>query len=347
MKEIAEAFADRVQVVFYDVWKDPAAGPKIRHPAYSDPGLRGPKGQRDLPPRRALSQGGDPRAPEEARRPLKPEEKWKAFSGTFQQLLQHSPWLAVVAVFFGGVTTALNPCVLAMVPLLMGVVAGNRATTTMRRSLVFSLFFVLGLALTFTTLGLISGLMGRMFGDVGRFWKYAVAGVCLLMGLHLLGRYQVELAHPGRDPGEKAGSYRCFPARASLRRRLDAVRRPNPGRAPGLCGRERERPLWRVPSLRLCLGPFGPRSRCRHVGRRGQGAPRIEGLAHGPRCRSEGRRRPYHRHRAIFSAGEMTTMRSWCQATRSMTVCRGFGRNPPASDQEREEKVHDTWKCEA
>jgi len=107
--------------------------------------------------------------------------------GDISALLQHSPWLAVVAVFAGGVTTALNPCVLAMIPLLMSVVAGNKETTTARRSLVFSLFFVLGLAVTFTALGLISGLLGRMFGDVGRFWKYAVAGVCLLMGLHLLG----------------------------------------------------------------------------------------------------------------------------------------------------------------
>ena len=82
--------------------------------------------------------------------------------GDISAILQHSPWLAVVAVFLGGVTTALNPCVLAMVPLLMSVVAGNKETTTVRRSLVFSLFFVLGLAVTFTALGLVSGLMGRM-----------------------------------------------------------------------------------------------------------------------------------------------------------------------------------------
>lgn len=107
--------------------------------------------------------------------------------GDLSTLLQQNPWLAPVAVFFGGLTTALNPCVLAMVPLLMGVIAGNRETASARRSLVFSLFFVLGLAVTFTALGLVSGLMGRMFGDVGAFWKYAVAGVCLLMGLHLLG----------------------------------------------------------------------------------------------------------------------------------------------------------------
>jgi len=130
--------------------------------------------------------------------------------GDISAILQHSPWLAVVAVFFGGVTTALNPCVLAMIPLLMSVVAGNRETTTVRRSLVFSLLFVLGLAVTFTTLGLISGLMGRMFGDVGRFWKYAVAGVCLLMGLHLLGVIKWNLPVPAGIRVKKQGYIGAF-----------------------------------------------------------------------------------------------------------------------------------------
>ena len=116
--------------------------------------------------------------------------------GDITALLQHNPWLAVVAVFLGGVTTALNPCVLAMVPLLMGVVAGSPETTTLRRSLVFSLLFVLGLAITFTGLGLVSALMGRMFGNVGPFWKYLVAAVCLLMGLHLLGLVRVSFPVP-------------------------------------------------------------------------------------------------------------------------------------------------------
>ena len=130
--------------------------------------------------------------------------------GDISAILQHSPWLAVVAVFLGGVTTALNPCVLAMVPLLMSVVAGNKETTTVRRSLVFSLFFVLGLAMTFTTLGLISGLMGRMFGDVGAFWKYVVAGVCLLMGLHLLGVIKWNLPVPTGLRVKKQGTFGAF-----------------------------------------------------------------------------------------------------------------------------------------
>ena len=130
--------------------------------------------------------------------------------GDIQQVLQQSPWLAIVAVFAGGVTTALNPCVLAMIPLLMSVVAGNKETTTIRRSLVFSLFFVLGLAVTFTALGLVSALMGRMFGDVGRFWKFVVAGVCFLMGLHLLGVLKWNFPVPAGIRVKKQGFIGAF-----------------------------------------------------------------------------------------------------------------------------------------
>lgn len=116
--------------------------------------------------------------------------------GDIAQLIQHSPGLAIVAVFLGGVMTASNPCVLAMVPLMIGLVAGKRGTASLKKTFIFSLFFVLGLAVTFTALGLISSLMGRMFGNVGRFWKYAVAGVCLVMGVYLLGAFKFNFAAP-------------------------------------------------------------------------------------------------------------------------------------------------------
>lgn len=117
--------------------------------------------------------------------------------GDVAQLIQQNPWLAVLAVFVGGATTASNPCVLAMIPLLMSIVAGAEATS-LKRSLAFSALFVLGLSITFTILGLISALMGRMLGDVGAFWKYLVAAVCLVMGLHLLGflRFNFSLPKP-------------------------------------------------------------------------------------------------------------------------------------------------------
>jgi cytochrome c biogenesis protein CcdA len=130
--------------------------------------------------------------------------------GDLQQILQHSPWLAPLAVFVGGLMTASNPCVLAMVPLLMGVVAGNKETSNLKRSLVFSLFFVLGLAVTFTALGLVSALLGRMFGDVGSFWKYAVAAVCLVMGVHLLGVFRFNIPVPASFRVKTAGNAGAF-----------------------------------------------------------------------------------------------------------------------------------------
>jgi cytochrome c-type biogenesis protein len=117
--------------------------------------------------------------------------------GNISQLIQHNPWLAVVAVFIGGITTASNPCVLAMIPLMMGVVAGYKETTGVKKSLTFSLMFIIGLSITFTVLGLISALMGRMFGDIGGFWKYLVAAVCLVMGIHLLGLFKLNFSTPG------------------------------------------------------------------------------------------------------------------------------------------------------
>ena len=40
--------------------------------------------------------------------------------------IHSNPAIALVAVFIGGLLTASNPCVLAMIPLMMSFVAGRR-----------------------------------------------------------------------------------------------------------------------------------------------------------------------------------------------------------------------------
>jgi cytochrome c biogenesis protein CcdA len=93
-----------------------------------------------------------------------------------------------MAVFLGGLLTASNPCVLAMIPLVMSFVAGQRDLEVgPLRAFVYSLLFVLGLAITFTTLGVVAALAGAIYGDVSNIWRWAVALVCLVMGLHLVG----------------------------------------------------------------------------------------------------------------------------------------------------------------
>lgn len=130
--------------------------------------------------------------------------------GNIEQLIQHNPWLAVVAVFVGGVMTATNPCVLAMVPLMISFVAGKKGNVSLKNSFYFSLQFILGLSITFTILGIISALMGRMFGDVGAFWRYAVVAVCLVMGIHLLGLFKFNFPVPKALAADKAENLGAF-----------------------------------------------------------------------------------------------------------------------------------------
>ncbi len=101
-------------------------------------------------------------------------------------LIQTNPWLAFVAVFIGGVLTASNPCVLAMIPLMIGFVGGMKETSGWKRSFLFASVFVLGLAVTFGIFGIIAATVGGVLGGIGNFWKWIVGAVCLIMGLHLL-----------------------------------------------------------------------------------------------------------------------------------------------------------------
>ncbi|MCK7534237.1 MAG: cytochrome c biogenesis protein CcdA [Marinilabiliales bacterium] len=207
--------------------------------------------------------------------------------GDVALLLQNNPWLAVPAVFLGGIMTASNPCVLAMIPLMIGLVAGRSETGGFKKTFLFSLFFVLGLAVTFTALGLISALLGRMFGDVGSFWKYALALICLVMGAHLLGLFHFNFSAPVRGPVQRPRIARRFSSRPAVRPRFDPLRRSHPGRPPGLRSRERERGLRRLASLRLRPRPFAPHPRRRDVDGRGQRADRIQRLEENQRRSSK------------------------------------------------------------
>ncbi len=112
-------------------------------------------------------------------------------AGTY---LQTNPWLAVVAVFVGGLLTASNPCCLAMIPLMVSFVAGRKdGTVGVLPALGLSLVFVVGLSVAFTTLGMIAALAGKLYGDVSVVWTWLVAAVCLVMGLHMTDLVKVPI----------------------------------------------------------------------------------------------------------------------------------------------------------
>jgi cytochrome c-type biogenesis protein len=110
-------------------------------------------------------------------------------------VINNSPGLAYLFVFLGGLISASSPCVLAIIPLVIGFVGGY-SEGNKKKAVIYALVFALGLAITFTILGAIASLMGRLFGDVGKFWYYLAAGVAIIMGLYLVGVLKFKLPQP-------------------------------------------------------------------------------------------------------------------------------------------------------
>jgi cytochrome c-type biogenesis protein len=123
---------------------------------------------------------------------------------TTRQLIAQSPWLAFGAVFIGGLLTASNPCVLAMIPLSVAYVGGVEGATNWKRSLGFSLCMVVGLSATFAILGVLASLLGGAVGGSKAVWTWVVAVVCLLMGLHLMEVLKVPIPAAAKvQPGTR------------------------------------------------------------------------------------------------------------------------------------------------
>ncbi|HCL00801.1 MAG TPA: cytochrome C biogenesis protein [Candidatus Marinimicrobia bacterium] len=107
------------------------------------------------------------------------------FTGLYQAL-NSTPIIALLAAFAWGILSILlSPCHLSSIPLIVGFINGQGNVTT-KRAFKLSLLFSIGILTTIVLLGVITGLLGRMLGDVGRFGNYFVAVIFFLVGLYLL-----------------------------------------------------------------------------------------------------------------------------------------------------------------
>ncbi|MFH1418448.1 MAG: cytochrome c biogenesis CcdA family protein [Planctomycetota bacterium] len=124
-----------------------------------------------------------------------------SFTDTLVNTINTNVWLAPLAALVGGLLTALNPCVLGAIPLMMAYVAGQESRST-ARSFLLSLAFVAGLTLMFALMSL-SVFVASAILPAG-WWQYIAAAVCLLMGLHLLGVLSFTIPAPaGIKPSQR------------------------------------------------------------------------------------------------------------------------------------------------
>lgn len=117
-----------------------------------------------------------------------------ALQQTLKAQLDTGSPLALAVVFAAGLLTSLTPCVYPMIPVTVTFI-GGAAAGSRRRALTLSGVYVLGLALVYTVLGVVTAMLGKTFGTISQSpWiNTAVGGLIVVFGLGMLDVYTIRV----------------------------------------------------------------------------------------------------------------------------------------------------------
>ena len=102
--------------------------------------------------------------------------------------------IAFVLVFFWGVLLSFTPCVFPMIPITISVI-GAKGIGNPLKGFVLSLFYVLGIAITYAILGLVAASTGSAFGAAMQkpIVLWAVVIIFFVMSLSMFGLFELQL----------------------------------------------------------------------------------------------------------------------------------------------------------
>ncbi len=112
------------------------------------------------------------------------------------QLILDGNLLLIMATFAGlGLLLAFTPCVLPMVPILSGIIAGQGKDVTTGRAFALSLTFVLGMAVTYTIAGAsFAAAGGQIQAALQKPWIIiAVALLFVALAISMFGVYELQI----------------------------------------------------------------------------------------------------------------------------------------------------------
>ncbi len=111
-------------------------------------------------------------------------------------LIRAGNLLLVLGTFFGlGLLLAFTPCVLPMVPILSGIIAGHGANVTTTRAFMLSLTYVLGMACTYTAAGVAVAAAGSHVQALfQQTWIIVLfAGLFVVLALSMMGLFTIQM----------------------------------------------------------------------------------------------------------------------------------------------------------
>ncbi len=103
-------------------------------------------------------------------------------------------FLSLFFVFMGGLALNLTPCVYPLIPITVGYFGGQSEGRT-GKLFVLGLFYVLGMAITYSLVGVVTSLSGAIFGALlqNPITIIAIVAVLLALSLSMFGVYEFKL----------------------------------------------------------------------------------------------------------------------------------------------------------
>ena len=106
-----------------------------------------------------------------------------------------NPFVMLGWFYLAGLLLAFTPCVLPMVPILAGIIAGNGAHITTGRAFALSLTYVLGMALTYTLAGIAGAAAGSQIQTLFQQWWVLTlfAALFVVLALSMFGAFTLQM----------------------------------------------------------------------------------------------------------------------------------------------------------
>lgn len=111
-------------------------------------------------------------------------------------LLQQDNFLLALISFFGfGLLLAFTPCVFPMIPILSGIIVGQKGEVTTRRALTMSIVFVLAMSVAYTIAGVLAGYFGSNLQVLLQTpWVLSLFSlVFVALAFSMFGYYEIQL----------------------------------------------------------------------------------------------------------------------------------------------------------
>ena len=135
-------------------------------------------------------------------------------SSSLSSILENSGiFISLLFIFIGGLALNLTPCVYPLIPITIGYFGGQSEGSTSKLFLL-GLLFVLGMAITYSVIGVVTALSGAVFGALlqSPVVIIIIAAIFVVLSLSMFGVYEFKMPDVlvAKAGGAKGGMFGAF-----------------------------------------------------------------------------------------------------------------------------------------